>query len=133
MQVFISHASRDQQLAKTLADLLDEAGVQVHPAADEMEPGGNWAKQIGLALEQSDVMVVLFTPNTEHSDFVQKELEYALSSKSYQGRVIPVLVQPSGKVPWIVNKLDALKVSIDPPSLQKGFGEVVRRVKALET
>ncbi|MEX2303926.1 MAG: toll/interleukin-1 receptor domain-containing protein [Bryobacterales bacterium] len=133
MQVFISHASRDQHLAKQLAGLLDEAGVQVHPGTEDIEPGGNWAKQIGLALEQSDIMVVLFTQNAEHSDFVQKELEYALSSKNYQGRVIPVLVQPAGKVPWILNKLDALNVSMDPPNLQQGFGEVVRRVKALET
>jgi hypothetical protein len=133
MQVFISHASRDQQLARKLAGLLDEAGVQVHPGADDIEPGGNWAKQIGLALEQSDVMVVLFTPNAEQSDFVQREVEYALSSKNYQGRVIPVLLQPAGKIPWILNKFDALKVSMDPPNLQRGFGEVVRRVKALET
>jgi len=133
MQVFISHASRDQRLARQLADRLDKAGVKVYPGAEDIEPGENWAKQVGLALEQSDVMVVLFTPNAASSDFVQKDVEYALSSKSYQGRVIPVLVQPGAKMPWILNRLDPLSLSMDPPNLQAGFGEVVRRVKALET
>lgn len=133
MQVFISHSLRDQYLARQLADRLDQAGVKVYPGAEDTEPGGNWAKQAGLALEQSDVMVVLFTPNTTDSDFVQKDLEYALSTKSYQGRVIPVLVQPGGKIPWILNRFDPLNVSLDPPELQEGFGEVVRRIQALET
>jgi hypothetical protein len=36
-------------------------------------------------------------------------------------------------VPWILNRFDPLNVSMDPPNLQEGFGEVLRRIKALET
>lgn len=133
MRVFINHSSRDELLAAQLAHRLDEAGVRVSPGVEDMGAGENWAMQVGLALEQSDVMVVLFTPNAANSDFVQKGLEYALSSKNYQGRVIPVLVQPGGKAPWIMNRLDPLNISMDPGSLQEGFGQVVQRVKSLET
>jgi hypothetical protein len=64
MQVFISHSSKDTPVARQLARRLSKAGLKAWFAEDEILPGDNWAKKIGEALEESDLMVVLVTPHT---------------------------------------------------------------------
>jgi hypothetical protein len=59
MQVFISHSSKDKPIARQLAHRLSEAGLKVWFPEDEILPGDNWAKKVGQALEESDLMVVL--------------------------------------------------------------------------
>ena len=73
-------------------------------------PGDNWAALVGRALEESDAMVVLLTPNSISSPYVKAEIAYALVSKSYSNRLIPVAVGgreqlSQGEVPWIVRQL----------------------------
>jgi hypothetical protein len=63
MKVFISHAFTEAKLAKRVADSLKEDGFQVWDAA-EMLPGENWANNIGKALQESEAMIVLLTPES---------------------------------------------------------------------
>ena len=49
MQVFISHAAKDRELATRLALQLAQAGFAVWYAAEDIAPGDNWAKKMGKA------------------------------------------------------------------------------------
>jgi hypothetical protein len=50
MKVFISHASKDQPLAESLAARLSEAGLEVWNPYEGIDPGDNWAMKVGQAL-----------------------------------------------------------------------------------
>ena len=70
-------------------------------------------------------MVVLLTPNSVSSPHVKAEMAYALGSKSYSNRLIPVAVGgreqlPTGEIPWIVRKLPW----VDLPNPETGDPEV---------
>jgi len=109
MKIFLSHASKDTELAAQLAEALRSHDLTVlHPQA-EIEPGENWAKKIGKALQDSDFIVFLFTPGTMKADWVvRKDVEFALGAKKYAGRVFSVFVGTARaarkEVPWILLK-----------------------------
>lgn len=107
MKVFISHAFTETQLAKRVADTLKEAGFQVWDET-QVWPGDNWAASLSQALEESEAMVVLLTPDSVRSTNVTHEISYALGQHKYKGRLIPVVAAPaeafdSSKIPWVFN------------------------------
>jgi hypothetical protein len=110
MKVFISHAHEDQSLVRRIAQGLQKNGLDVWLDETEIMPGENWAQRISEALEESQAMVVVITPNTLRSPWVHREIEYALGKKSYRRRVVPVIVGPeddipADAIPWILRRL----------------------------
>jgi hypothetical protein len=123
MQVFISHASSDKTLAEHLAADLQKSGINVWDAYRSLFPGDNWALETGKALESSDAMVVLLTHNSPESQTIKQDVQYALTSGNYRGRVLPVLVdlvtfQAGKDVPWILLRLEAVHVQGNPPDFR---------------
>ena len=62
-------------------------------------PGDNFGHEIARALEESEAMVVLLTPEALHSPWVKWEIESALSGTRYRNRLIPVLVGDPQQLP----------------------------------
>ncbi len=107
------------------------AGVQVWNPDDEIFPGDNWAAKIGEALAHSDIMVAIVTRDALESGSLTNDIQFALTSKNFGGRVIPVLVdyvavQPGVDVPWILLRLEPVYVDSASPVL----AELVQRVKS---
>ena len=131
MKVYISHAKKDEVLASQLARQLTEAGADVFEPFEEIAPGDNWAKKIGQALYESDLMVFLFTPDSFKSDILRNDLEFALFSEKFRDRVYSVYVGPSAQmgadIPWILRKYPHRQVE----SLQNGEGDVANEILAL--
>jgi hypothetical protein len=100
MNVFLSYASDDRDYAKSLYTQLVQAGFEVQDPQTSSLPGDNVGKEIGAALEKSDAMVVVVTPQSQKSPFVTGEIQFALGSSRYKNRLIPVLVEGSIKAPW---------------------------------
>jgi len=92
MDVFLSYADADQKLAADLASYLTRAGFVVRDPLKESLPGDNIGSQIETALEKSDAMVVLLSPDASRSQYVNSEIQYALGSPQYKNRLIPVVV-----------------------------------------
>ena len=129
MKVFLSHARKDATLAYELATRLTRRGYSVWLPEDQIEPGDNWAKKIGKALEDSDFMVILLTPSALDSDSLRQDIEFAIMSRKYEGRLFSVFVGPTamaGKdVPWILLKLPHRQVAS-----AADFADVVREIEA---
>ena len=105
MKVFISHAPADRDAADELATELRADGFQVvHPDL-EVLPGENLPLKIGRALEKSKAMVVLLSPKAVASPWVQKEIEHAITSRRFNGRLIPVMLHKTTRYPWILKNL----------------------------
>ncbi|WP_295436755.1 toll/interleukin-1 receptor domain-containing protein [uncultured Thiodictyon sp.] len=96
MQVFISHVRADAKLAERIAQVLRDTGLQVWDDT-QILPGDNWAEKLAEGLEQSDAMVVLFTPDSAHSDAIRRsEVGYALGKKDFKKPNYAVMAFLSG-------------------------------------
>ncbi|HUU84911.1 MAG TPA: toll/interleukin-1 receptor domain-containing protein [Phycisphaerae bacterium] len=111
MQVFISYSAKDKGLAKLLAEQMSEAGYTVSwPDDRSLLPGDNMALKLGQALERSDAMIVLVSPEAARSPSVREEISYALGSPRYAGRVVPVEVRRTTEMPWVLGRLGTVRI-----------------------
>src|ERR1041384_1518456 len=114
MKVFLSYSATDAELASEVARQLESAGLSVWRPTD-IPPGEDPHKPMSAGRESPDAMVVILTPQSAESNWVRRELEYALSSARLNRRVFPILSgwkedeQPKN-IPWILNHLKAFGV-----------------------
>jgi len=127
MKVFLSYSAADRDLARELISRLRAEGFEVWQD-DEVAPGDNWALAVGKALEESDAMIVLLSPEAAESEWVEREVEYALTSPRYKNRLLPVVVKPTRRIPWILRKLPLIRLYEDPVD---GTDRVVDGVRQL--
>lgn len=83
-RVFISHQKKDSDVARKIADYLEEAGVDIYfdqydNTIDRSNPE-SVVKAIKYGIENSTHMLVVFSPNTTGSMWVPWEIGYAYNS-----------------------------------------------------
>ena len=109
MKVFLSHAHKDAALADALVEALSAHGVEGWSFDREIVPGDNWAKKMGQALHDADLIVFLLTPGAMEASSIRHDVEFALSSRKHEDRVYTLFVGPtaaaSRDVPWILLSL----------------------------
>lgn len=110
MQVFISHSGEKQGLARRIAQALEEEGLRAWDPYFEVLPGDNMAAMAARALAESEAMVVLLTPESLKSRWVQSDIDYAIGHAEYANRLVPVIVGkpeefPASDIPWILKRL----------------------------
>jgi hypothetical protein len=122
--------AQDNRPARQLADRLTRGGFTVWLSEEEIAPGDNWAKKIGKALDDSELMVILLSPDALEADGLRQDIEFALGSKKYAGRVFSVFVGPAlhadRDMPWILLKLPHCQVASP-----RDFGDVVKEIQAM--
>ena len=128
MNVFISHAEKDRPYATTLSRALVHAGLRVWEP-NGVQPGDNWALKAGEALAEADAVVVLLSPDSVASEWVRREIEFAISSPRFKHRLIPVLVRPTRDVPWILQELPQWLEMDDPSGAAKRIVSLLREEK----
>lgn len=128
MSVFISYSSGDRKWAKDLISCLEEEGVEVRDPRSNFTPGENWSLEIGKALESANALILLVSPSAIKSESFRRETEYALGSKRFRDRLIPVIVKDTPELPWILRHLSPEKG--DPSRVSK---RIVRRLTAAQS
>jgi hypothetical protein len=118
MRIFISYADRDRRYATALGKALKDASQDIWEPQD-LKPGENWRLKSGEALAGADAVVVLLSPESVASDWVRKEIEFAISSPRFKGRLVPVLVRPARDIPWILRELPQWVEADDPSAAAK--------------
>jgi hypothetical protein len=135
MQIFLSHSDANEALARRVASALEQAGFTVWNA-ESILPGDNWATAVGKALESSELMVVLFTREAKDSPSLRRDVQYALTSGNYRGRVVPVLVdfvaiEAGNDVPWVLLGMNPVYLNrVGNPS-NLDVSQIVERVSAV--
>lgn len=122
MQVFLSHVTEEGPLASELAAQLAERGLQVWDPQREILPGDSWAKWVSEALETSDAMVVLFSPEYARSSYARSEVEYALGNPRYRNRLFPVVVGSPEEIPWVFKKFQTIQYRGDAAQVAEQIG-----------
>ena len=86
MQIFISHSSKDGDVAKRLCEYLETKGGRCFFAPRDIRQGKEYAEEIIRGIEQSDAMVLLMSKDANQSPHVLREVERAVSKS------VPVFV-----------------------------------------
>lgn len=98
----------DKPLARTIAQGLAALGFDIWFDEWDLQPGENWAKAVGIALESADAMVVLVSPDSMQT-WQREEIQYALTTPRFEGRLIPVIVKSTPDIPWILETLNVIR------------------------
>lgn len=103
--VFISHATKDDDLVKTLRQALEGQGLTVWTDSRNLRGGHKLRPEIEQAIKAARQVLVVLSPHTINSTWVRDEVKLALAveqTRQAEGyRVIPLLlpgVEPSALV-----------------------------------
>lgn len=110
-KVFISYSSKDGQFVNQLvSDLKNCNNLEIWEYSNEISVGDSIPDKIGQALSTADKYVIVLSPNSVSSQWVDRELNTAINteiSKSKKGFVVPVLYQDCQRPKLIEDKLYA--------------------------
>src|SRR3984957_6671213 len=88
--VFISHATKDRAIARTICEALERRGLNCWISSRDIQPGENFQVAIVRAIRAAKAMVLVFSSNASNSEEIAKEL--ALAGQSHLV-VLPVRVE----------------------------------------
>src|SRR5215208_4227919 len=101
-QIFISYSRKDIDFARKLAVDLEKAGYEVWWDLTDLRGGDDWPRVIPAAIESSQYVIVVLSPNSAVSDWVQKEYTQALGLHK---KIIPIMLRPSN-MPFALNTIN---------------------------
>lgn len=103
MRIFISHSSKDSDIAKSLSNFLEGVAPSVEvfcsSQSGSIKVGSDFVKVITEALNDCDAFIPLLSPNYYESRFCMIELGFAYAvlvshSTTIQGNIFPVALSP---------------------------------------
>jgi hypothetical protein len=127
--VFISHSSKDKQIADAMCNKLESSGIRCWMAPRDIWPGRKWSEAIVQAIEESSLLLLIFSTNSNSSDHIEREIEIAANKRK---PILPFRVEdvrPSGALEFFLGTphwLDALT-----PPLEQHLNQLVVSVKRL--
>src|SRR5579875_1114307 len=87
-RLFISYSRQDQEFVRRLYDALVADKHEVFVDWESIPPSSQWLKEINEALDKSDVVLFVISPDSLASEMCQHELAYAEANKK---RLIPLI------------------------------------------
>lgn len=105
-QIFIAYAHQDKAVAQRIAKKLGELGLDVWYDNFDLVPGDSLRSKIEETISSMDYLVVLLSPNSVRSQWVRKELDFALSREltTRDITIIPVLVADCKRPAFLESK-----------------------------
>ncbi|HEY2139499.1 MAG TPA: TIR domain-containing protein [Chthoniobacterales bacterium] len=79
--VFISHSAQDKKAAETICGALEQAGIQCWLAPRDVRPGRSFPGEITRAIQQSKVMLMIFSRHSNSSEQVLREIQLAVDCR----------------------------------------------------
>src|SRR5205085_11771870 len=78
--VFISHSAQDKAVADAVCAAFEEDGIRCWVAPRDVRPGRSFPGEITRAIQQSKVMVLIFSRHSNNSEQVLREVQLAVDS-----------------------------------------------------
>jgi hypothetical protein len=115
-ELFLSHSGLDRAFVDALGQVLDRHGVPYWYSRKSVQGAKQWHDEIGSALDRCDWFLVVLSPAAVASEWVKRELLFALEELRYNGRIVPILHQPCEhkKLSWVLRSLQFVDFSGQP-------------------
>ena len=88
--VFLSHSSKNGPVADTIRESLEAHGIHCWISSRDISPGANWGEAIIDGINQSKVMIVILTEESNSSQHVMREVERAVNNNI---SIIPMRIE----------------------------------------
>ena len=117
--VFISCASEDRDLAKSLSEALARRGVRCWFDVERIKPGSDWPRQLQEAIDRSRMCLVVLSEATETSPWISREWSLIQSSVWERDdlQITPLIVgrvaMPAFLRPWQAIRCDRERLELD--------------------
>lgn len=111
LKIFISYSTKDLQVVNFVQSMLVGSPVEVFVAEYSVPAGQQLSQSIIAAIKQCDLFVLLWSKNSEQSDWVPQEIGIA---KAENKRIVPVVLHSRLKLPGFISDLKYLDVPKDP-------------------
>lgn len=126
--VFVSHASQDLEVARTVVAHLEHSGIACWFAARDVDASDDYAEQIVRAIDDAAAVVILVSQAADHSPHVRKEVDRAVSTRC---RLVPARLGGaivSEALSYLLAGAQWLELATPPRSGElENLAEVVRR------
>src|SRR5436190_4433539 len=92
--VFISHSTKDKVVSDAVCAALENGGIRCWVAPRDVQAGRSFAGEITRAIQESKIMVLIFSAHSNNSEQVLREVQLAVSSHLHiiQFRIEDVLL-----------------------------------------
>lgn len=105
-RVFLSYSEKDRHLAARIKTGLENFGLEVFLAHEDINPSADWEKTILENLDSTDIFIPVITGNFKNSQWTDQECGIAYSKKKL---IISIAVD--GVIPYgFISKYQALKL-----------------------
>jgi TIR domain len=91
-ELFLSHATPDRAFVERLTKRLTAKKVRYFYSKRHIAGARQWHDELGAALNRCTWFVVILSKKSVKSEWVKRELLFALQSPRYQTRILPVLL-----------------------------------------
>jgi hypothetical protein len=126
--IFLSHSGVDQRWVQWIADNARNIDINVYMYEHDIQPGTSIALKVQSAIENCQALVVLLTPNSEYSPYVQQEIGFAQA----KGKPIIPLVQP-GVSPRCMAMLEGVEyISFNPENPELALSHLLNYLGRLK-
>ncbi len=90
--VFLSYSHKDEEIAWRRARQIEQAlGDRVFMDVKDLRAGDDWETRLFEKIDQADIIHLLWSENSAHSDYCRKEWTYALEKKCGDTRCFGVI------------------------------------------
>src|SRR5438552_14881845 len=79
--VFISHSAQNREVADAVCAALEAAAIRCWVAPRDVRPGRSFPGEITRAIQQSKVMLLIFSSHSNNSEQVLREVQLATDSR----------------------------------------------------
>jgi len=137
--IFICHAPEDRNIAEAICGKLENNNVKCWFAPRDIHPGERFATSIVNALDESKIIIWVFSRKSDVSPHVRSEIEHAFHKKKI---IIPFIIEevrPSREMQFLLaplHGLDAKNVPLDSSTetltqvIQKQLAQDEKREKS---
>src|SRR3954452_24360048 len=79
--VFISHSAQDKKVSETIYASLEQSGIRCWIAPRDVRAGKSFPGEITRAIQQTKVMLLIFSRHSNSSEQVLREVQLAVDSR----------------------------------------------------
>ena len=121
-KVFISYSRKDLSFVKKLAADLEKTSLDVWYDVSDLGGGSRWRIEIEKAIRSSQFVIVVLSPDSIASEWVEREFLFASNLKR---KIIPLLYRPC-ELP--LNYLDLNYIDVQGENYDQNFDEIFKAV-----
>lgn len=100
--IFISYSRNDGKFARKLEAHLRKKGVEVWIDTQGIPVGIKWSTAVQQGLQESDLLIVIISPDSMISSNVEDEWQYFLDHKK---PIVPILLKPTDRIHFQLSRL----------------------------